>query len=174
MSVLLCSDLHLGHETAAKLRGFDSVAEHDHTIIAMLQMQCTKRTLLWVLGDVAMKVESLALLQDVPGEKRLVRGNHDGFQDDVYHKYFTYIHGFLRYKKTWLSHCPIHPQEMYRCEANVHGHIHYTTYHPQPKFPYINVNWDFWERAVHLDEIRQWVIDRYVPYERRYKHGKRS
>lgn len=102
-----------------------------------------------------MQVEALERLNEVPGRKRLVRGNHDQFQLGVYAKYFEEVHGFLRYKEMWLSHCPIHPQEMYRCKANVHGHIHKNTSSPLLPLPYINVNWDFWRRAVSLDEIRR-------------------
>jgi calcineurin-like phosphoesterase family protein len=157
MNVGFCSDLHLGHDLAAELRGFKSVAEHDHTIIAMLQMQCNKRTVLWVLGDVAMRMESMQLLADVPGRKKLVRGNHDKLQMGAYLKYFEEIHGIIRYDEMWLTHCPVHPQEVFRRGVcyNVHGHIHDKANTGPLKFPpYINVNWDFWGRAVSLDEIR--------------------
>ena len=30
----------------------------------------------------------------------------------------------VRYKKMWLTHCPIHPDEMRRCVGNLCGHIH--------------------------------------------------
>ena len=164
-SVMFCSDLHLGHDNSAHLRGFKTTAEHDHTIISMLQIQCNKRTVLFILGDAAMRMESLDFLTNVPGRKKLIRGNHDVFQDGVYRKYFEEVHGFYRYKHMWLSHCPIHPQEFYSATANVHGHIHYTAMYKSPPFPYINLNWDFWERAVSLDEIKGWVKARSVPYE---------
>jgi calcineurin-like phosphoesterase family protein len=28
------------------------------------------------------------------------------------------------YKSFWLSHCPIHPQELRNRKANIHGHLH--------------------------------------------------
>ena len=147
------SDLHLGHELAARLRGFSSVEDHDEAVIHTLSRQCDKRTVLWVLGDVAMRVESLDLLARVPGRKRLVRGNHDNFQLGVYQKYFEDVHGFLRYKLMWLSHCPIHPQEMFRCKLNVHGHIHDNAATKPIGHPYLDINWDFWRRALSLDEV---------------------
>jgi calcineurin-like phosphoesterase family protein len=163
--VMFCSDLHLGHDMAARLRGYYSTAEHDYNIISTLQKQCSKRTVLFVLGDVAMRIESIDFLQNVLGRKKLIRGNHDTFQDGVYKKYFEEVHGFYRYKHMWISHCPIHPQEFYRATANLHGHIHYTATYPQPPFPYINLNWDFWGRAVGLNEIKKWVAEKTVPYE---------
>jgi calcineurin-like phosphoesterase family protein len=75
----------------------------------------------------------------------------------VYLKYFEDVRGFLRYKQMWLSHCPIHPQELYRCKLNVHGHIHKNTNSPELPLPYVNVNWDFWKRAISLDELRELV-----------------
>lgn len=147
------SDLHLGHQLAARLRGFDSVEAHDLFIIETLKRQCDKRTVLWVLGDVAMRIDSLAMLSEVPGRKRLVRGNHDNFDLDDYRKYFEDVHGFLRYKNMWLSHCPIHPQEMCRVKANVHGHIHENAQTKPIGFPYLDVNWDFHHRALSLDEV---------------------
>lgn len=154
LSVGFTSDLHLGHALAARLRGYANVAEHDAAIVETLKQQCTKRSLLWVLGDVAMRVESLGLLSQVPGRKRLVRGNHDNFQLGVYAKYFEDVHGFLRYKRMWLSHCPVHPQEMHRVLLNVHGHIHKDALTAPIGHPYLCVNWDFHRRALSLDEIR--------------------
>lgn len=147
------SDLHLGHIKASINRGYASVEEHDRAVIDKLKSQCNKRTLLWVLGDVAMRPQSLQLLAEVPGQKRLVRGNHDQYDLAEYLKYFSDVHGILKYKNMWLSHCPIHPQEMYRCKLNVHGHIHKNSNSPEIPLPYFNVNWDFWGRAVSLDEI---------------------
>ncbi len=147
------SDLHLGHPLAARSRGFESAEQHDDAIIEQLQKRCNKRTLLWVLGDVAMSLDALKRLGDVLGRKRLVRGNHDDFPLDVYLQYFEDVHGFLRYKQMWLSHCPIHPQEMYRCKLNVHGHIHKNTRSPELPRPYFNVNWDFWRDVVPLHEV---------------------
>jgi calcineurin-like phosphoesterase family protein len=157
ISVGFTSDLHLGHKLAARCRGYNSTEEHDSAIIEMLKTQCTKRTLLWILGDVAMSITALDRLKEIPCRKRLVSGNHDNFQLGVYLKYFEDVRGFLRYKQMWLSHCPIHPQELYRCKLNVHGHIHKNTNSPELPLPYVNVNWDFWKRAISLDELRELV-----------------
>lgn len=154
LSVGFCSDLHLGHELAAKKRGFNTIEEHDLSIVETLKTQCNKRTLLWILGDVAMTESSLDLLKQVPGRLKLVRGNHDNFRINTYLTYFEEIYGFLKYKSFWLSHCPIHPQEMYRCTLNVHGHIHKNSRSPELPLPYFNVNWDFHGRAISLGEIR--------------------
>jgi len=109
MSVLFASDLHLGHKLAARLRGFDSVEDHDDSVIESLNKYCGKRTMLWILGDAAFNKSALFRLNEVPGIKKLVRGNHDQEKLSDYCKVFDDIHGFLKYKNLWLSHCPIHP-----------------------------------------------------------------
>ena len=153
MSVYVASDLHLGHRFAATSRGFITTEDHDRHIIRKLSIQCGKRDLLWVLGDVAWNEESLSMLSELKCDMKMVRGNHDNLKTDAYLKYFNTVEGFLRYKKIWLSHCPIHPQEIYRCRGNVHGHIHKGAATKPLPYPYFNVNWDFWDRAVQLEEI---------------------
>jgi len=157
MNVYLTSDLHLGHKLAARLRGFDSIQEHDDSIIQALQKVCGKKTILWILGDAAMNTPALYRLLEVPGRKKLVRGNHDTAKFSDYIHIFEDIQGIIQYKSMWLSHAPIHPQEIYRCKANIHGHIHKDAKTPELDFPYINVNWDFWKRPVSLNEIKDLV-----------------
>ena len=50
---------------------------------------------------------------------------------DTYHD----IHGFIRYKEFWLSHCPVAEQEL-RGRISVHGHVHFQTI---PSNQYLNV-----------------------------------
>lgn len=157
--VVFTSDLHLGHVLAGKLRGYDNVHEHDQAIINMLGSQTNKRTTLWILGDVAMRLDSLYMLASLSCRKIMVAGNHDKFPLEEYARFFDRIYGLIRYKKMWISHCPIHETEMYRCKLNVHGHVHHAFAKtgkvvPKLPLPYFNVNWDLWGRAVTLSEIR--------------------
>jgi calcineurin-like phosphoesterase family protein len=166
MNVWFTSDLHLGHALAAKARGYTSIEDHDMDIITTLKSYIkTPRNILWILGDVAMKADSLNMLNSV-GQRQvshkgtcrkiLVRGNHDKFKLATYLQYFEEIYGFLKYKNMWLSHCPMHPQELYG-KVNVHGHIHKNTNSPLLNMPYLNVNWDFWRKPVSFDEIRETI-----------------
>lgn len=163
MSVYFTSDLHLGHKLAAEKRGFPSINEHDRVVVESVAKVANKRTVVYVLGDVAMDIQSIKLLDRIPGRKHLVLGNHDMFQSSVYNRYFERVFGMLKYKGLWLTHCPIHQQEMYRCMANVHGHIHKDTSSSLLGEPYINVNWDYWRRPLSLEEIRGMVS--------MYRHG---
>lgn len=126
--VRFISDLHLGHKAIASFSGpqrggITNVEEHDKWIVEQWNSVCTKNDLVWVLGDVCMDRTKLPLLKKMKGNKHLILGNHDEFSLETYMPYFNKIHGFLRYKGLWLSHCPIHPEEL-REKINVYGHSH--------------------------------------------------
>ena len=127
-NVYVISDLHLGHKNILNFepnyRFGDTVEEHDHILIERIKSVVkSRRDRLIILGDICMKEELMPMLDEIPGEKILVRGNHDQFDDEVYRKYFKKIHGILHYKGFWLTHAPIHPVEL-RGKKNVHGHVH--------------------------------------------------
>lgn len=41
-------------------------------------------------------------------------------------KHFDEVYSLKKYKEFWLSHAPIHPQEL-RGKYNLHGHMHFET-----------------------------------------------
>ncbi len=143
-NVWLTSDLHLGHHAMAIHRGFDNVEDHDNTIICNLASMMDRKSKLFILGDVTWHHKHLPRLAEIPGIKELIMGNHDALSTKEYLKYFNKVHGFRQYKKFWLSHCPIHPQEVLRCTGNIHGHLHNNIgFQPHLSLPYFNVNVDF-------------------------------
>lgn len=91
MSVVrFTSDLHLGHEKVAGLRGFDSVRDHDAVILANWQRTVGPNDIVWVLGDITLgsRGQALAALYALPGRKRLILGNHDaGHPSNSRHPY---------------------------------------------------------------------------------------
>lgn len=48
-------DLHLGHPTIAKLRGFDDIDVYNEEVIKRLNSVLHKRSLLYLVGDIAME-----------------------------------------------------------------------------------------------------------------------
>lgn len=146
VSVAFVSDLHLGHRTildhTAKVpgayRGGTTVDEHDIWVIErMMALQPNKRTLWWILGDVAMDETKLTLLDAVPGRKRLILGNHDLFPTKVYLRHFEWVGGIVKKYDMWLTHAPLHPAELWG-RRNVHGHAHHNTTADDPR--YLNVS----------------------------------
>jgi calcineurin-like phosphoesterase family protein len=125
--VRFIADLHLSHQNMATRRGFSSIEEHDEHIIAKWNSVVSKRDVTYILGDVTMEKSSpYPLLDRLNGIKHIVLGNHDRRQDTK--KLFDYaesICGMINYKGVFLTHCPMHSDELnYGITKNIHGHIH--------------------------------------------------
>ena len=126
MQVYFIADPHLGHTNINKFRWINEPFTNDDLILRHWRM-LPKKSLIYVLGDVAFNDKSLLQLVDMPGRKILISGNHDdmtsqGAQREV----FESVYGFLRYKGMWVSHAPVHPDTILqsRCFVNIHGHTH--------------------------------------------------
>lgn len=175
MSVYFTSDLHLGHKNIHKFRGgFSSEEEHQTYIIKCWKATITKRDDVYVLGDACFTMEAVDLLRDLPGTKHLIRGNHDELDTQAYLKVFKNVYGLKKYKEFWLSHAPIHPQEL-RGKVNLHGHVHYDSV-KLPFNPVTDVKQnldnryfnccvenlrDYFRRPfVELDQLRKHLIER--------------
>ena len=123
--VFVIGDLHLGHTKIAEVRGFGSTKEHDvYLMNNWNEVVRSKRDCVWVLGDVAFSRESLKLLTEANGYKKLVLGNHDRFPMNEYMKYFSKIFGAVRYNGDILTHIPVHEGQFERYKRNIHGHLH--------------------------------------------------
>lgn len=82
-TVWFISDLHIGHQKIAEIRGFDDVESHDNRLAAQWDSRIRADDVVWVLGDIsaggaAAQRNALAWLKNRPGTKHLVAGNHDG------------------------------------------------------------------------------------------------
>lgn len=125
-NVYLCSDWHLGHANIHKMRGLESAEENTKRLVSGYMETVGKRDVVWFLGDIAFTREGLALIGQLPGDKRLVIGNHDTDRSLTVLDFlavFKQVHGLVGYKRAWLSHCPMHPDEL-RGKINIHGHMH--------------------------------------------------
>jgi calcineurin-like phosphoesterase family protein len=117
--------LHISHKNIANFRKEVTSEAHNREVIKYFwDKQVTKRDLVWVLGDAAFDEEGIDWIGTLAGEKRLVRGNHDMCPTSSYLRTFSEVYGLVRYKGMWLSHAPVHPDEL-RGRPSVHGHTHY-------------------------------------------------
>lgn len=161
-NVWFCSDLHFGHKNIDKFRkGFRSEQEHREYIKYHWEKAVTKRDTVFVLGDAAFTEESVVDFKGLKGRKFLIRGNHDLLKTSTYLEYFEEVYGLLKYKEFWLSHAPIHPNEL-RNKINLHGHVHYATV---PDNRYVNICVENLEEVVgrpliSLQEVREHVSKR--------------
>lgn len=137
-------------------RSFATIQDHDEAIIAACNLRVDKRSILWILGDVAMDMESIKLLDNIKCKKRLIMGNHDRFDIGVYMKYFEDVRACEKRYGVVMTHIPIHPNELqYRSwKYNLHGHIH-SEEQDIKDFRYINCNIDVHGMIpMSLDELR--------------------
>jgi calcineurin-like phosphoesterase family protein len=126
-NVWFTSDLHFGHKNIQKFR-LEVSSEEDNRkrIISDWNKLVTKRDDVYVLGDAAFTMDTVEQFNTLAGRKFLIRGNHDELDTQVYLKHFKAIYGLKKYKEFWLSHAPIHPNEL-RGKINLHGHVHYAS-----------------------------------------------
>lgn len=156
-NVWFTSDLHFGHKNIQKFR-LEVTSEEDNRrrIIADWDKLVTKRDDVYVLGDAAFTMDTVDCFNSLAGRKFLVRGNHDKLDTQVYLKYFKSVEGLYKYKEFWLSHAPIHPNEL-RGRINLHGHVHY---HDVEDSRYFNMSVEsLWKRGypsiISLDQVRK-------------------
>ena len=129
--VFYTSDWHIGHRNIVNYRDkFSSTKEHDKTIIDNYNETIMKRDTVYFLGDICFDKASLDVIRALPGRKRLVMGNHENqygeFRTSELWDVFEKVYGLHTRKGVWLSHAPIHPEEL-RDKPNVHGHVHEKT-----------------------------------------------
>lgn len=127
MSVYFIGDPHLDHKAIAKFRPWVRDCDHNtDLVVSQWKDRIHKRDVVYVMGDAAFGLNGLDVISNMPGRKILIKGNHDDFiPTHEQAKVFEEIHGMLRYKAIWLTHCPIHPHEMRNRIGNIHGHVHY-------------------------------------------------
>jgi len=125
--VFFASDTHFGHKRIHKFRTeFESESQHQEYVIERWNETVGKNDKVYLLGDSAFTMESIEAVRRLNGTKILLRGNHDKLNTSVYLWVFKEVCGIIRYKDFWLSHAPIHPQEL-RGLKNIHGHVHNAT-----------------------------------------------
>ena len=127
--LLVTSDLHLGHKNICKYREqFNSSEEHDEVLWDNLASSVNKHDTVFFLGDIAFTPYWLDKIKHLKvAHKRLIVGNHDTERGiTMRHLCDSYdsVVSFMTHKNYWLSHCPIHPQEMRGRNGNIHGHLH--------------------------------------------------
>lgn len=125
--VYFTSDWHIGHSgITEKFRTqFPSDDAHDEYILNRMSSTVTKRDVMYVIGDVTWTESGLRKIYDAqfPCKMIMVGGNHDTLPVRDYLRVFDEFYGAVKYKGFWLTHIPIHEQELYR-GLNIHGHCH--------------------------------------------------
>ena len=159
-NVWFTSDWHLGHRNILKFRnnyGFESIEHHNGDLVKNFNQKVSKRDKTFFLGDMCFDIDALDVIRGLNGRKVLVLGNHDRDSNKrptiiQLAEVFDDIQSLVGYKDLWLSHAPIHPDEL-RGKKNVHGHTHGSCI-DDPR--YLNVcpeHTDF--KPIDLNEVRR-------------------
>lgn len=142
MQTYFTSDLHLGHKNISKYR--PDLGDNDEYILSLLG-NLDKRSIVYVLGDFLFDGPHFnSYLERISAMKcqiRVVMGNHDSkllYTQTIAENIRVELPLFC-YKSKWVSHCPIHPNEIRGRLGNIHGHMHLESL---PDTRYFNVNID--------------------------------
>ena len=135
-------DHHFGHKDILDYgpRPFKTIEDHNDALVEIHNAVVKPEDTVWFMGDVAFGRENLKYIRFMDGIKNLILGNHDTYPImDYVEAGFNKIQGMVRYKEFVLTHMPVHPAQLYRYMANIHGHLHD---HNIDDCRYINVNMD--------------------------------
>lgn len=152
-NVYFAGDLHFGHVGIPKFRPVTSEEIHRERIIENFNRVLGKRDTLWLMGDIAFSADMIHQVSRINcGYKFLILGNHDYANISLWSTVVDGIFGITKKKGFWLSHAPIHPDEL-RGKMNIHGHVHNATV-DDPR--YVNVSLENTAyMPVSLEEIRE-------------------
>ena len=161
------SDLHLFHNRILEKfnRPFSSVEEMHEVIINNWKNKVKDDDTVYILGDVGMyhAREIGNILNNLPGRKILVTGNHDfkNIHSSSYKKTFAKITSYLEIedngRNVVLFHYPIEDWNgKYREYYHLHGHIHNNEDSLSQKERQFNVSAEVVDYTpVSLDELEQ-------------------
>lgn len=167
MNTWITSDLHLFHENIIVYcnRAQSDVEEMNDHIVKCWRETVQPGDRVIVVGDLSASLrnrkEDLAqIISGLPGNKVLVRGNHDHQPDEWYIAAgFSLVTNWLFEDGFLFVHKPANQQNVDAIRAReecdprlvVHGHIHAAG----PEIPgHFNVAWDRHGRLINLQEIR--------------------
>ena len=144
MAIFVTSDWHFGHdrEFIYKPRGFDSIEEHDNTLIQRHNSIVSPEDDVWVLGDLMLgdNAHGLECIKQMNGKLHIVRGNHD---TDTRIALYTSLPAvvevcdakYLRYGRYhfFLCHYPtltgnLEKEALTQMTCNLFGHTHQQSY----------------------------------------------
>ena len=133
MSNFYISDMHFGHKNCIAFdnRPFTSVEEMDDAMIANWNNAVSSGDTVYILGDMCWGKQSRAIeiLQQLNGDKVLIKGNHDKLTNVDYAKQFIKVADYLEIedagKHIVLCHYPITCfRNQYYGWAHFYGHVH--------------------------------------------------
>ena len=160
------SDLHIGHENIIKtfkqLRPFNTIQEHDNSIIENWKNTVSDNDVVFLLGDVFWKLHPKKvdeICASLPGEIFFIRGNHDRSKIvNIMLRHFEKIENCemiqIHNQFLVLSHYPIEDwQGKNKNTIHIHGHSHFNHKPMANRFCVSLENIDY--KPIELSEIQK-------------------
>ena len=129
--IYFTADLHLGHEAILYMaeRPYKNLDEMNQTLIRNINAFVTDRDTLYILGDIAHKLEvpdAEEWIRQIHGKKILIRGNHDKEYDpSLFEEICDYKEITVDETRFILMHYPLRAwHKMKNGAIQLHGHIH--------------------------------------------------
>ena len=151
MSIFFTSDLHIGHKkilTMGKGRPFNTIEEHDKTLIDNWNKKVSPNDLVYVLGDMFWNYNSKQIkeiLSQLNGKKHLILGNHDRVihneKSNCWEEIIPYKELTINDDVIILCHYPLAEfKHCFRGSYHLHGHTHGTYDYSNHNYPHGNHN----------------------------------
>lgn len=186
-NIWFISDTHFSHERILMFRdstkpenplirpGFANADEMDALMIQRWNEVIGERDKVYHAGDVAFAGGKTLhrIMPQLKGVKRLIMGNHDGYELEHYTPYFKIQPCWREFsskefgKSFVVTHVPVHEagydKRKGNIKYNVHGHIHQNLVRNKDNNPlphYINICVEHTDyRPVHIDDLRARMVD---------------
>lgn len=130
------SDYHWGHANVLQYdaRPFETIKEHDETIVENHNKIVRPTDHLWFLGDLSLGdlAKAEEMLRGMNGVKHFIKGNHDHKHTVKLYERCGIYHGeqitiIIDSQKIILNHCRMYVwPNSHRGSWNIHGHSHGT------------------------------------------------
>jgi calcineurin-like phosphoesterase family protein len=153
--IYFTSDLHFNHDKIRQYmphtRGFPSVEKMNVAIIDSINLVCTEKDDLYILGDVTMNPRDSGkdCIRALRPKLHLIRGNHDYFSKTEEEELFETVHDYKIVKDNkrhiLCFHFPI--EEWEKCQygrIHLHGHCHGNLKRKLPNR--FDIGWDIFKR----------------------------
>ena len=142
MNEFFFSDAHFGHKLMCKTRNFETIEEHDETIIKNFNSKVGADDLSYFLGDWSW-TNPLEYLYRLNGRFVFINGNHDGekifrikdaHKDKIIDFTFGYMDIWIEKIPITLCHFPmLHWEKSHFGAWHLFGHNHGSFIHPEGK-----------------------------------------
>jgi len=163
--IYFTSDLHLNHVNIlryqAHTRLHSTIEEMNIDIIEKINIICSEKDDLYILGDVLMgpRNKGLYLIQQLKPKLHLIRGNHDTFNHEQESELFETVHDYKVVKENKhsivCSHYPIEEwDKAHYGIIHLYGHCHGNLKRKLPNR--FDIGWDVHARPVSFEEVMTW------------------